>query len=454
MAGNRSPLDPPIRRLLLLVCALVLVDTIFFSALTPLLPHYTRVAGLSKAGAGVLVAAYPAGTLVGALPGGVLVSRLGDRRVALLGLAVMSVSTLAFGWTSAAAALDVARFVQGLAGACTWAAGLAWLSAAAPEDRRGELLGIAMGSAVVGALFGPVVGWVADQVGTGPAFSAGAIIGAATMAAAFAVPAPGKPDPQPLREVLPSLRDRRLGTGLWLTALAGIAFGVVDVLAPLRLARLGASGTVIAAAFLCGAAGESALSPVAGRLSDRFGARCPAIVALAAGTAFGVLVWLPTRVPWQFGVLVVGTPFFGSLFTPAAAMVSESAETLKLNHGIAFALTNLAWAAGQAVSASAGGALAEATSDRVPYLLLAAACLVTLAGLSPAFAAGRKGGGGPEPALPAAAAPAQAASARQRARSPARRPRSVWPAAETVCSGVMRSASQIAAAVTRRNVVT
>ena len=74
MAPVRLRLTAPVRALLAFVCALVLVDTVFFTALTPLLPHYTSVAGLTKAGAGVLVAAYPAGTLVGALPGGVLAS--------------------------------------------------------------------------------------------------------------------------------------------------------------------------------------------------------------------------------------------------------------------------------------------------------------------------------------------------------------------------------------------
>ena len=102
------------RRLLLVLCAIVFVDTTFYAVVAPLLPHYADDLDLSKASAGILLAAYPAGTLVGALPSGLLAVRFGPQRTVLVGLALLGVSSVGFAFgDERASVLDVARFVAG-----------------------------------------------------------------------------------------------------------------------------------------------------------------------------------------------------------------------------------------------------------------------------------------------------------------------------------------------------
>jgi MFS family permease len=166
---------------------------------------------------------------------------------------------------------------------------------------------------------------------------------------------------------------------MWLTTLAGLGLGVVDVLVPLRLNSLGASAVVIGATFLATAAIEAGLAPLAGRLSDRRGALMPVRLALVGAIAVSLLAPVLEPAALLVVLLIVALPSFGTLFTPAAALLSAGADRLQLNQALAFGLTNLAWASGQAVGAATTGVLAQATSDLLPYALLACTCLATLA---------------------------------------------------------------------------
>ncbi len=82
-------------------------------------------------------------------------------------------------------------------------------------------------------------------------------------------------------------------------------------------------------------------------------------------------------------LLVVGLPAFGVLFVPASAMISDGADRRHLHQGLAFGLANLAWAAGQGVAAASSGALAQATVDAFPFVLLAAVFGLTALALRP-----------------------------------------------------------------------
>src|SRR5215213_4971069 len=370
------------RRLLILACAIVFVDTTFYSAITPLLPHFEEEFGLSKSAAGVLAGAYAAGTLVGALPGGYLAAKAGVRATVLLGLTLMTVSSIAFAFADSIAMLDAARFVQGVGGAASWAGAMAWVAGAAPRERRGEMIGTTMGAAVAGALVGPAVGWLADIVGIAPTFCGIAVVGTALGLWALRTP-PAEPEgTSPPRELLAALRDGRVSAGMWLLAVPGLLFGTIGVLAPLRLDDLGAGAGVIGAAWLGAAALESGVSPVVGRVSDRRGRLFPCLVGLSAGAVLMLLFPWPDE-SWQLIALVVLTaPTVGMLWAPSMALLSDGAEAVGIAQGFAFALSNLGWSIGQTAGAAASARLADATQDAVPYLILSGVCALTVAVLA------------------------------------------------------------------------
>ena len=366
------------RRVLYLAGAIVLVDTVFFSALTPLLPHYAHTLGLGKAGAGVLAAAYPAGALVGAIPSGIVAARLGVKPTVLVGMTVVAITTVLFGLSSAAWQLDLARFAQGLASSFSWTGALAWLVAAAPPGRRGALIGQAFACAVGGVLLGPVLGGVASVTGTGWTFGvvAAASLGVAVWALLTPAAKPDKPDG--IGSLVRALGDRGIQLGMWFVVLPAMLFGVLSVLAPLRLSELGFGAIAIGALWLFTAALETVNNVFIGRVADRSGPLVPIRIALGASVVIAALLPWPDHRFVLAGLVVCAGLAFGSFYTPGMTLLTHAAEARALDYGYAFALINLAWAPGQAGGAAIGGAVAEATSDTVPYLALAGLTAATL----------------------------------------------------------------------------
>jgi MFS family permease len=371
------------RRLLLLVAVLVFVDTMLYAALTPLLPHFAHEFSLSKLRSGILVAAYPAGALVGGLPGGAAAARLGPRRAVIVGLAGMGLASLGFALAGGFWGLFAARLLQGFGSAFTWAGAFSWLLAAAPRERRGRLLGSAMGAAVFGALFGPVIGAAAALAGRTPIFSALAGLSVVLVAATLRLePAPVEhPSAAAMGR---ALRDYRFAAGLGLMALASLLFGILAVLGPLHLSAAGWGAAAIGAVWLTAAALETVASPLVGRLIDRRGRLLPVRVSLAFGTALALGLAAGPRPLFYAPLIVLSGAAFGVLFTPGFALIADGAEIVGLPQGMAFGFMSAAWAVGAFVGPAAGGAIAGATGDWIPYVLGAGLCAVGFALARPA----------------------------------------------------------------------
>jgi MFS family permease len=366
------------RRLLVLASAMVFFDVAFFSAIAPLLPDYVDDLGLSKAQAGVLSASYAAGTLLLALPAGLLAARFGPRRTVIWGLLVLGLSSVVFGFAEDFLLLDAARFTQGAAGALIWSGALTWLITTAPPERRGAVIGTALGMAVAGALLGPALGALAAEVGTEPIFSA--VLGVAVALALFAarLPEAAPPEPQPVREVAEIILSRPVLMATGFVAVPSVMFGAIEVLAPLQIDHLGGGHALIAGGFIAGAAVEGVLAPAVGRYSDRTGRRLPFMVGLTICAAAMAAVAIGSTMGIVLAGLMLTSIGGGICFTPALTMLSEAAEASKLHQGFAAGLSNLAWASGQVVGGLAGGGVASVAGNAAPSLAIVVLLLATV----------------------------------------------------------------------------
>jgi MFS family permease len=378
-----------VRRLLLLVAVLVFVDTMLYAALTPLLPHFAHELHLSKARAGTLVAAYAAGALVGGLPGGWATARLGARRAVLVGLTGMGLASIGFALADSFSTLFVARFVQGLGSAFTWSGSFAWLLAAAPRERRGALIGSAMGAAVFGAMFGPVVGAAAALAGRAVIFCALAGLSVVLAVWTLRLGSPPPAEAPSLAALRQAVRNRQLAGGLLLMAVPSLLFGILSVLGPLHLSHAGWGAAAIGAVWLVGAALETVQAPIVGRMSDRRGPLVPVRAALAVGAVVSFGLATGARPLFYVPLIVIAAVAYGVLFTPAFALIANGAEHTGLAQGMAFGLMSAAWAMGAVAGPAAGGAIANATGDWIPFVLGAVLCASILVVVRPRSAPGR-----------------------------------------------------------------
>ena len=368
------------RSLLILATAMACFETLFYSALAPLLPSFRIDFGLSKAQVGVLVAAYAIGLSVAALPVGLIAARVGVKESALGGLTLLAVSSVSFGFAHDYAVLLGIRLVQGVAGAACWSSGLAWLVEAAPGNRRAALIGLFVSAGAAGQVAGPAVGALAQVGGRGAVFSGLGALAAVLVMIGARHQRPASRETFSLASIGKAHASVRILANQSMVLLPGFLLGTIGVLGPLRLSHLGAGPRGIAVTFLVAAALGVLLRPVVGRWADRWGTATVTRVLLLA--AIPATLAIPTLQNWWTlsGLMVPTICIYGLLWAPVMARLSRSYEAQGVAPAQGFALMNLSAGVGIVLGSAGGAEVAQLEGDAIAYAALAAACLLGLAG--------------------------------------------------------------------------
>jgi EmrB/QacA subfamily drug resistance transporter len=130
------------------------------SAVNVALPHVGREFHMSAVGLGWVATIYILAAAAGLVPLGRIADMYGRKRVFLWGVAVFTAGSAASALAVSPATLLAARVIQGTGGGMLFGTGTAILTSAFPREMRGRALGINVATVYAGLSLGPTLGGI------------------------------------------------------------------------------------------------------------------------------------------------------------------------------------------------------------------------------------------------------------------------------------------------------
>jgi predicted MFS family arabinose efflux permease len=143
----------------------------------------------------------------------------------------------------------------------------------------------------------------------------------------------------------------------------------------------GYSASAISLVLGLAGVGAAATQLVVGRGYDRLGGLRIAYVSIGAMVVVLAAIAIPSAAFPVAVIYIVGTPAISGQYAIAFPLATAGADMVDLPHGIVLGAINVCWGLGFFVGPVLGAAIAQASSDRVAYLLAAGVSAAALPAL-------------------------------------------------------------------------
>ena len=362
-----------------------------FGLVAPALPTFARSFDVSVTAASVVVSAFAVARLVFAPASGRLVSALGERRVYLMGITIVAVSTGVCAFAANYWQLLVFRSLGGIGSTMFTVSAIALLIRLTPAPLRGRASGLWGTGFLTGSVAGPLLGGGLLTISLRAPFL---VYAALLLIAVFIVwwflrnstlaakVAETETSPFTVRE---ALRHRAYVAALGSSFANGWAvFGVRVSLVPLFVEEvLRRDGAFAGTALAVFAVGNVLMLLVSGRMADSWGRKPTVLLGLVVSAGGTVWVGFTTDVPTFLTATVIAGLGAGLLSPPLQATVADVLGT-RGRGGPVLATFQMTADIGAVLGPIVAGLLADGLSYGAAFAVTGALCAVAAFGWLPA----------------------------------------------------------------------
>jgi DHA1 family multidrug resistance protein-like MFS transporter len=352
------------RRQLLILSFTLVVVTLGFGLVMPIIPFYMELLGAGGTELGLLVASYAVMRLIFGPIWGSLSDRVGRKPILMIGVLGYGITMIGFGLATQLWMMFVARILAGVLSSATAPTTMAYISDSTTEEERGGGMGMLGAAGALGAIFGPALGGLlAERSLSLPFFIAAGMSFLALILVYLLLP-----ESLPQGDRAPRATDRPvfdlrgwwkalsspIGSLLVLTFLVTgglmIFYGILGLYA---LERFGYGTSEVGVIFtvlgLVSAVGQGLL---VGPLTKRFGDA----MVIKGGFLFSAVTLLTVMLAGQYVPLLITIGIFSlanALLIPAITSLTSKRTTL--NQGVTMGLSNSFVSLGRIFGPTLGG---------------------------------------------------------------------------------------------------